>query len=350
MVRTNQPLVERMALCWHDWFATADVGQAQLNLNQNDLFRRRALGIVLRPAARRHRRPGDADLAVGQREHEALPERELRPRADGAVHARRRRRLHRGRRPRAGPGADRLDQRLGRRGRAPTTSASSRSASTRGRKTIFGQTGAFDWEDSCRLCLEHPAHADFFVRKLWSYFIPKDPPKKTLAALEEEVPARLRDPPGARGHPHAPRPVRGPADDQAADRADRRDDQGAHAGASPPTTGRGSPSDAGQRLFDPPNVSGWDEERWLDTARVSGRWSAAAQATRGLRGPRRGLLRQGDRQGGRGGRPALLGQADPEREDPRRAAALRPPGRGRSPRRTGRRRPTGPSARTRSAS
>ena len=44
MVRSNQPLIERMALCWHDWFATADVGQAQLNLNQNDLFRRRALG------------------------------------------------------------------------------------------------------------------------------------------------------------------------------------------------------------------------------------------------------------------------------------------------------------------
>ena len=31
MVRTNQPLVERMALIWHDWFATSDngVGSAQ---------------------------------------------------------------------------------------------------------------------------------------------------------------------------------------------------------------------------------------------------------------------------------------------------------------------------------
>ena len=36
---------------------------------------------------------------------------------------------------------------------------------------------------------------------------------------------------------------------------------------------------AGQRLFDPPNVAGWDEARWLDTARLSGRWTAAAQTT-----------------------------------------------------------------------
>ncbi len=42
MVRSDQPLVERMALSWHDWFATADVGQAQLNLDQNQLFRRAA--------------------------------------------------------------------------------------------------------------------------------------------------------------------------------------------------------------------------------------------------------------------------------------------------------------------
>ena len=35
---------------------------------------------------------------------------------------------------------------------------------------------------------------------------------------------------------------------------------------------------AGQRLFYPPNVSGWDEERWLDTSTLRGRWTAAAVA------------------------------------------------------------------------
>jgi uncharacterized protein (DUF1800 family) len=37
--------------------------------------------------------------------------------------------------------------------------------------------------------------------------------------------------------------------------------------------------EAGQRLFQPPNVAGWDETHWLDTARLSGRWTAAAQST-----------------------------------------------------------------------
>ena len=46
MVRTNQPLVERMTLIWHDWFATSldGVGQQNLMLDQNELFRRSAFG------------------------------------------------------------------------------------------------------------------------------------------------------------------------------------------------------------------------------------------------------------------------------------------------------------------
>ncbi len=65
----------------------------------------------LRPAPQLdHREPGDADLAVGHGQPQGRPERELRSRADGAVHARRGERLHRARRPRAGPGAHRLDE------------------------------------------------------------------------------------------------------------------------------------------------------------------------------------------------------------------------------------------------
>ena len=46
MVRTSRPLVERMTLVWHDWFATslAGVGSQKLMLNQNKLLRRLALG------------------------------------------------------------------------------------------------------------------------------------------------------------------------------------------------------------------------------------------------------------------------------------------------------------------
>lgn len=49
------------------------------------------------------------------------------------------------------------------------------------------------------------------------------------------------------------------------------------------TRGRGLSSDAyswigslaGQMLFSPPNVAGWDDTRWLDTATFRGRWIAA---------------------------------------------------------------------------
>src|SRR5262245_59746623 len=49
MVRTNQPLIERMTAVWHDWFATSTegVGQQNLMLGPNDLFRRHALGSFM---------------------------------------------------------------------------------------------------------------------------------------------------------------------------------------------------------------------------------------------------------------------------------------------------------------
>ncbi len=46
MVRTSRPLVERMTLVWHDWFATslAGVGSQKLMLEQNKLLRSLSLG------------------------------------------------------------------------------------------------------------------------------------------------------------------------------------------------------------------------------------------------------------------------------------------------------------------
>jgi hypothetical protein len=41
---------------------------------------------------------------------------------------------------------------------------------------------------------------------------------------------------------------------------------------------------SGQRLFYPPNVAGWDESRWLDTATFRGRWFLAALAQLGSAG------------------------------------------------------------------
>src|SRR3954452_11335823 len=46
MVRTTAPSVERMALIWHDWFATSNAGVAsqRMLLDQIDMFRGNAFG------------------------------------------------------------------------------------------------------------------------------------------------------------------------------------------------------------------------------------------------------------------------------------------------------------------
>ena len=133
MVRTSRPLVERMALVWHDWFATSNsgVGSQKLMLAQNELFREPRARLVPEAAARRDQGPGDAALAQRHREREGLAERELRPRDDGALHARRGpRRLHRARRARAGAFADRLAEQAGSRASATTTSTSTPRSTT----------------------------------------------------------------------------------------------------------------------------------------------------------------------------------------------------------------------------
>ena len=110
-------------------------------------------------------------------------------------------------------------------------------------------------------------------RKLWSYFVPVAPDRATQAALE----ALYRD--GYQVRPvleailQHPAVYDGPADGEAAGRPRRR--------AAPPDRRRNHTTDwswigalSGQQLFYPPNVAGWDDTRWLDTATYRGRWIA----------------------------------------------------------------------------
>ena len=147
-----------------------------------------------------------------------------------------------------------------------------------GSKRIFGKTGAFDWQDALRLCLHHKQHPSFFVDKLWRYFIPTTPDAGTRRSLESlyrddfqilpVVNAILRHPALFTG----PRMVKPPAVYTAGllRGLGRGVDTQAWAWLS---------SESGQRLFMPPNVSGWDDERWLDTATFRGRWEVANYAT-----------------------------------------------------------------------
>ena len=278
MVRSDQPLVERMALSWHDWFATADVGQAQLNLDQNQLFRRRALGsfadlladVTVDPAMLIWL-SGNENTAEGPNENYAREMMELFTLGAGNGYTETDVREQ----ARALPGwTNDWDEDLG-----SVNFRFDQELHDTGTKRIFGKSGNYDWRDSCRLCLEHPAHAGYFVTKLWSYFIPKPPSKKTLRdlkklykrrkyAIRPVVEAILLHPELHTG----PRMVKPPIVQIAGMLRGRK---------SGITTDAWTwiADDAGQRLFRPPNVSGWDETRWLDTARLGGRWTAAGQST-----------------------------------------------------------------------
>jgi uncharacterized protein (DUF1800 family) len=151
-----------------------------------------------------------------------------------------------------------------------------------GPKRIFGKSGRFSWRDSVRLCLEHRSHPSFVVSKLWSYFVPTAPDAKTAKALTAMyvsgrrairplVEAILMHPDFYKG----PRMVKPPV---------------VYVAGMLRATGRGIDRDdwswicdlAGQVLFSPPNVAGWDDERWLDTATFRGRWLAANTVLDGL--------------------------------------------------------------------
>ena len=212
-----------------------------------------------------------------------VAERELRPRADGAVHARRRQRLHRARRARAGARADRLRQRLEARRRhrqLPLRRQAPRpGAEARLRQDAAPSTGRTP-SGSASTTRKHPS---FFVDKLWRYFVPTAPDAATRRSLEALYRKDFQIRPVVEAillHPAAPRRA---ADGEAAGRLHRRPAARARPRRRHPGLGRGSRGMSGQRLFMPPNVSGWDDERWLDTATFRGRWEVANYASMPVR-------------------------------------------------------------------
>jgi hypothetical protein len=281
MVRSSQPLVERMTLIWHDWFATTndDVGDARLMLEQNRLFRAHALGSFATLAREVTRNPAMLIFLNGLENHEGRP---------NENYARELMELFT-------LGADRgayteTDVRELARALTGWTADWDEEAGTYidfrvepwlhddGTKTLWDGTsyeksGAFDWEDAVRLCLEHPMHAEFFVRKLWSYFIPTPPSDATRTELQS-----LYVSSGRQIRPVVEAILKHP------DLYDR-----AKPMVKPPavyTAGllraRNRPVDtnawswlgqmSGQQLFYPPNVSGWNDNGWLDTSTIRGRW------------------------------------------------------------------------------
>jgi uncharacterized protein (DUF1800 family) len=278
MVRTRRPLVERMTLVWHDWFATSNdgVGSQKLMLRQNALFRKRALGSfsdllvdVTRDPAMLLWLSGTDNSRWEPNENYARELMELFTLGAGRGYTERD--VREQARALTGFRNDWNDS-------GPRNFRYDPEWHDPGLKRIFGKRGRFDWKDSCRLCIHHRRHPSYFVPKLWSYFIPKPPSATTRAALERlyvsnnysvrpVVAAILKHPDLYKG----PRMVKPPIVLVA----------GMLRGL-----GRGVDTDSwawvgdmcGQHLFYPPNVAGWPDERWLDTATFRGRWHAANRA------------------------------------------------------------------------
>jgi uncharacterized protein (DUF1800 family) len=278
MVRSNRPLVERMALVWHDWFATSTVGvkSQQLMLNQNALFRVGGLGSFRDMLINVTKDPATLVWLSGFKNTKRSP---------NENYARELMELFT-----LGANRGYTETDVREQARALTGWRAKRSKALGfydfaydsrqhddGTKTIFGKAGNFGWEDACRLCLEHPKHASFFVGKLWSYFIPTPPGPKARAGLEALYRADYQIRPVVEAilmHPdlyNGPRMVKPPA---------------VYTAGLLRAIGRGVDTSlwwrlsglSGQRLFYPPNVAGWDDSRWLDTSTWRGRWFIAMTA------------------------------------------------------------------------
>jgi uncharacterized protein (DUF1800 family) len=280
MVRTEAPAIERMALIWHDWFATGDVSSQRLSLKQVELFRKHALGSfeemllgVTQDPAMLIWLSGIYNTKYSPNENYGRELMELftlgvsddtgYPYSEDDVREQARALTGWTARYKDDVGYVDFEFKGSRHDKDP--------------KTIFGQTGNFDWEDSCGLCLNHQAHAPYFTKRLWAHFVPVPADPATQQALEELyvdggyairplVEAILAHPDLYEG----PSLIKAP--------------MVAIAGMLR-ARGRGVDTNswtwisemAGQRPFRPPNVSGWDEQRWLDTASFRGRWYSVAE-------------------------------------------------------------------------
>jgi uncharacterized protein (DUF1800 family) len=281
MIRSDQQLVERMTFIWHDWFANSNekVDDQQRMLDQNNLMREKALGsfhdlflaLTANPAMlvfldgiyndkhepnENYAREMMELFSLGA-DRGAYTETDVREMA----------------RTLTGWTAEWTESR----GLQNFRFDPSRHDYTP--KTVFGQTGNWNWEDAVRLCVTHPLNASFFVSKLWSYFVPTPPSESTLASLQglyissqysirAVVEAILQHPDFLEGPELVTPPV---VYNAGLLRAIGR--------PIDTTVWAWLCASAGQQLFYPPNVSGWDFTRWLDTSTAKARWEIASYVT-----------------------------------------------------------------------
>src|SRR6476646_6059617 len=279
MVRTSRPLTERMTLVWHDWFATSNetVGSQRLMIRQNNMFRRTGLGSFPGLVTRVTENPAMLLYLNGLESEKGAP---------NENYARELMELFT-----LGHGSGYTERDVREQARALTGWTAyckngigwtkfhfKAQDHDDAMKVVFGKIGPFNWKTAVKLTINNPKHPPYFVNKLWSYFVPVPPDAATFTALQQlyvhsgfqirpMVAAILKHPLLYEG----PRMVKSPVLytagllRQRGDRIETADwvwlDQA-----------------AGQQLFYPPNVAGWDETRWLDTSTFRARWLIARRA------------------------------------------------------------------------
>ena len=281
MVHSANPLTEKLALLWHNHFATSQdkVRSVPLMLRQNDLFRLHALGsfatllhsmardpamlIWLDGEANRRRHPNENfarevmelfSLGVGN-----YTEKDIQEAA------------------RAFSGWQLRDGEFW----FNDTQHDPRP------KTIFGQTGDFDGNSVVEICLQQRACAHYIAFKLLRTFVTPTPDDAELAAVAERLRAHeLQIAPVlhelAHSHLfHDPRHryaiIKSPID------LVLGMVQGLLEGVKWPSVAQAT-AELGQSLFAPPSVKGWDGQRlWITSSTLILRANLATEVATGNR-------------------------------------------------------------------
>lgn len=279
MVRTSSPLIERMTLIWHDWFATSNetVNSQRLMIAQNHTQRTLCLSSFPRMLKAMTTDPAMLMWLSGAGSTREAPNenyaREMQELFTLGVQA----------------GYTEHDVREHARALTGWTNtwndATGQAEDFRfdpklhddGVKVIYGRRGHFGWTDSLSLVLAHRDHPAHFVTRLWSYFCPEPLPAAHQHAAERLYLA------GAKQirpvleamlmHPlihTGPRMVKPPI---------------VQIAGMLRAIGRCIDTDAwvwesglvGQTPFYPPNVAGWEADRWLNTGTWLARFNLTAQ-------------------------------------------------------------------------
>jgi uncharacterized protein (DUF1800 family) len=279
MIRSRASLIERMTLIWHDWFATSNelVNSQRLMIAQNQTQRALCLTSFPRMLTAMTTDPamllwlsGSGSTKEAPNENYAREMQELFTLGAGEGYSERDVREH----ARALTGfTNGWNQATGQ----PDDFHFDPTRHDSGAKVIYGHRGRFGWSDSLRLVLDHPDHPRHFVTKLWSYFCPEPLSARDARAAEQlyvstgrqirpVVEAMLMHPLVVSG----PRMVKPPIVQIAGmlRGIGRYVDTDAWAWES---------NLAGQMPFYPPNVAGWEADRWLNTGTWLARFNLSAQ-------------------------------------------------------------------------